>query len=345
MSRKQSDYLKGLLGGSDEADAEARAARAAAPARAPRMTLLNRESALARVASGEVRQVTELRLDPARCRIWPGNGRIYAKLNEAACRDLIDSLIAEGGQKVPAVVRRIQGDPDHDYEVLAGTRRHWSVSWLRANHYPDIAFLAQVHEMDDEAAFRLADVENRARKDLSDIERARNYRDALAAHYGGVQARMAERLKISKGWLSKMLAVADLPDVVVEAFAAPADLQLKPAYALAQYLGDTAKAKRMVAEAKKLAAAQAARRAKGEAGVPAATIFTRLTQAALDHKPEAITPLAYSDLGRPILTIASANRRGVTLKLHPGSGAKREEILEALIQALEETERRGIKLG
>ena len=342
MSRKQSDYLKGLLG--EEADTSEED-KIPPNTRALRMTLLNRENALARVASGEVRQVTELRLDPARCRIWPGNGRIYAKLNEAACRDLIDSLIAEGGQKVPAVVRRIQGDPDHDYEVLAGTRRHWSVSWLRANHYPDIAFLAQIHEMDDEAAFRLADVENRARKDLSDMERARNYRDALAAHYGGVQARMAERLKISKGWLSKMLAVADMPDVVVEAFAAPADLQLKPAYALAQLLADPAKAKRLVAEAKKLAADQAARRAQNAAGLPAAAVIARLTQAALDHKAEAPAPLAFSALGRPILTIATANRRGLTLKLHPGSGAKRAEILAALTQALDEAERRGVILS
>jgi len=342
MSRKQSDYLKGLLGA--DAEGEDSAPRVSARSATPRMTLLNRENALARVASGEVRQITELRLDPARCRIWAGNGRIYAKLNEEACRDLIDSMIAEGGQKVPAVVRRIQGDPLYDYEVLAGTRRHWSVSWLRANHYPDIAFLAQVHEMDDEAAFRLADIENRARKDLSDIERARNYRDALAAHYGGVQARMAERLKISKGWLSKMLAVAELPDSVVEAFALPADLQLKPAYALAQFLNHPAQSRRMVAEAQKLAHSQAERRARADAPLPAATVYARLTLAALDKDIEATLPLAYSDLGRPILTIAAANRRGLTLKLHPGSGAKRADILAALEQALDEAERRGVKL-
>jgi ParB family chromosome partitioning protein len=40
-------------------------------------------------------------------------------------------------------------------------------------------FVAQVAQLDDEAAFRLADLENRARKDLSDLERARNYAEAL----------------------------------------------------------------------------------------------------------------------------------------------------------------------
>ena len=94
-------------------------------------TLLGRESALARVATGEVRQVTQLLLDPARVRPWPGNARSYAHLSEDSCQELIDSIIAEGGQKVPAIVRRIEGDPNHEYEVIAGTRRHWAISWLR----------------------------------------------------------------------------------------------------------------------------------------------------------------------------------------------------------------------
>jgi ParB family chromosome partitioning protein len=48
---------------------------------------------------------------------------------------------------------------------------------------------------------------------------ARNYAQALKDHYGNHQTRMAERLKLSKGWLSKMLKVAALPDDVVAAFA------------------------------------------------------------------------------------------------------------------------------
>ena len=194
------------------------------------MSLLGRETALSRVASGGVKQVTQLQLDPAQVRIWAGNARLQGHLSDENCRDLIDSMIAEGGQKVAAVVRRINGDPAFDYEVIAGTRRHFAISWLRANSYPDMKFLAQVAELDDEAAFRLADIENRARKDVSDIERARNYVAAIEVHYGGKQCRMAEWLKLSEGWLSKMLAVALMPDAVIRAFASPEDIQLKPVY-------------------------------------------------------------------------------------------------------------------
>lgn len=343
MARKQSDYLAALL-----AEEEARAPAAStetAPAPAPPerrggTTLLGRESALARVANGEVRQVTQLLLDPARVRVWPGNARSYAHLTEESCRELIDSIIAEGGQKVPAVVRRIDGDPAHDYEVIAGTRRHWSISWLRAHSWPEMQFVAQVAQLDDEAAFRLADLENRARKDVSDLERARNYARALLDHYGNHQARMAERLRVSKGWLSKMLKVAALPDEVVEAFASPAEVQLKPAYPLAQALDDRARAAAILREAKTLAREQATARSRGDGAVPAAEVIRRLLAAG--DRPATFAPLVLSGAqGRPAVTVRSAGRQGITLQLHAGHGLDRQALIERIEAALTRLEGEG----
>lgn len=337
-TRKQSDYLADLLGSEGETPAPS-----PAPERQRQTTLLSRESALARVQSGEVRQVTQLLLDPARVRVWPGNARIYARLTEESCRELIDSLIAEGGQKVPAVVRRVTGDPDHDYEVVAGTRRHWCVSWLRAHSYPEMQFLAQAAVLDDEAAFRLADLENRARRDISDIERARNYAAAIALHYDGRQKRMAERLRVSEGWLSKMLRVAAIPDGVLDAFASLDDLGLKPAYGLAQALGDKAAARRIGAAAREIAAEQAARRTAGRPALPGTEVLRALLAAA---RPPADFPdldrFAYvSRHGRPALSVQTANRQGVTLRLHAGSGADANELAEALRQVLAQLEAAG----
>jgi ParB family chromosome partitioning protein len=344
VARKQSDYLASLL--ADE-PAETLAVPSPTVEERPRAersrgtTLLGRESALARVASGEVRQVTQLLLDPARVRIWPGNARAYAHLSEENCRELIDSIIAEGGQKVPAVVRRIEGDPDHDYEVIAGTRRHWSISWLRAHSYPDVQFVAQVAVLDDEAAFRLADLENRARKDVSDLERARNYAEALKAHYGNHLTRMAERLKVSKGWLSKMLRVAALPDAVIAAFASPADVALKPGYALAQALDDKAQAKAILAAAAQLAKQQGARRAAGQLPYPAAEVIRRLLDAPKAAR-EAPEPFVWTTPhGRPGLSVQSANRQGVTIRLHSGSGADTEQLVDAFREALAQLDREG----
>jgi ParB family transcriptional regulator, chromosome partitioning protein len=335
MARKQNDYLAQLLAAPEAVETGA-VAPPAPPPRERGLSLLNRETALARVASGEVRQVTQLALDPARCRIWSGNARAYARLNEAACRELIDSLIAEGGQKVPAIIRRIEGDPAHDYEVIAGTRRHWAISWLRANSYPDMVFVAQVHVLDDEAAFRIADIENRAHTDVSDIERARNYAQAMQCYYGGHLTRMAERLNISKGWLSKMVKVAGLPDAVLDAFASLSDVQLKPTYPLAQALDDPAKAKAIVAMGRVIAGEQAARRDDGHPPLPAADVLRRLLDAPHRAAPDKPEPyVAHSRYQRPILTVTSAGRQGVTVKLHAGSGAKDEEVIDALRRMLE----------
>lgn len=346
MARSQKDYLAGLLAeDEDEAAAPSPAPQAERPARTERArgtTLLGRESALARVASGEVRQVTHLLLDPARVRVWPGNARSYTHLTADNCRELIDSLVAEGGQKVPAVVRRVEGDPDCDYEVIAGTRRHWSVSWLRAHSYPEMQFLAQVTQLDDEAAFRLADIENRARKDVSDLERARNYAQALKDHYGNHLTRMAERLKLSKGWLSKMLKVAAIPDAVVAAFASPADVQLKPAYPLAQALDDKVAAAAIAREAATLAAEQSARAAQGTPPLPAAEVLKRLLAAPHAESAAKVRTLVINTpAGRPLVTVQSSNRQGVTLRLHAGSGAGRSTVLNAISDALIQLEEEG----
>jgi ParB family chromosome partitioning protein len=347
MAKTQKDYLSSLL--TDDAVAPA-APEAAAPlpsptaaapaARLASTTLLARESALARVAAGEVKQVTQLLLDPARVRIWPGNARHQASLTEETCRDLIDSIVAEGGQKVPVVVRRLTDDPAHDYELIAGTRRHWSISWLRANNYPETLLLAQVHSLDDESAFRLADLENRARRDISDFERARNYHHALKTFYGDRQNRMAERLNLSKGWLSKMLTVAALPDWAIAAFASPAEIQLKVCYGLAKTLTNVSEIspqalKKIKAEAQTLAAEQARRRKAGSGQIPSSDVVRRLTAAAQDSAGEdARLFRADSVHGRLAVSVLSSNRNGATVRIHAGSGASDAEIVDLVAEAL-----------
>ena len=342
MARKQTEYLASLL----EDDPSPPSPAPTNPDRQRGTTLLGRESALARLASGEVRQVTQLHLDPCRVRVWSGNARAYEHLNEDNCRELLDSIVAEGGQKVPAVVRRVADDPEHDFEVIAGTRRHWCVSWLRRHSYPDFAFVATVASLDDEAAFRLADIENRARKDVSDLERARNYAAALKDHYGGHQTRMAERLRLSKGWLSKLLRVASLPDVVVDAFASPSDVAVKPAYPLATAVEDEDQAPAILEEAAAVASEQRALRDASEQPIVATEVIRRLLgapTAAAQAMPRKPAPFVWnSKFDRPALSVTSANRQGVTVRVHAGSGATNSELQRALKDALDHLQQDGL---
>lgn len=340
---KQKDYLADLLKEEEAAPTPENAGGNPSPApaesggreRRGAMTLLGRESALSRVASGEVRQVTQLMLDPENVAVWKGNARRYDQLTEDNTRDLIDSIISEGGQKVPAVVRRVTSSRSVDYEVIAGTRRHFAISWLRKHSYPDMRLLVEVQDLDDEAAFRLADIENRARKDVSDLERAQNYAAALDAHYDGHLSRMAERLRISKGWLSKMLKVAALPEWAINAFASPADISLKPAYPLAQAIADKTRAPFLEGEARRIAAEQNALRENDRPLIPATEVIRRLLKAGEDERADADWKVTVpSKHGHPALSVLSQNRQGVTVRLHASSGASEGELAQALKTAL-----------
>lgn len=165
---------------------------------------------LARVTSGDYQEKTLKLVDPARCRMWARHNRKYELLTPETCSELLEGLRAQGKQEFPAIVRRVTDDPDHDYEVIAGARRHWAVSYLRDVEHREIKYLIEERELTDEQAFRLADIENRARRDLSDYERAVDYLNAIDLYYGGVASRMAERLDVKKAWLSKFLDLGRL---------------------------------------------------------------------------------------------------------------------------------------
>ena len=356
MARKQNDYLAGLLAPQEAAKTDESSvltqsnlptlnSQPAASSRAG-LSLLGRENVLSRVASGEVRQVTQLQLNPGRVRVWAGNARIQSRLSQAAVQDLIDSILAEGGQKVPVIVRRVADDPDFDFEVVAGTRRHFAISWLRGNSYPDMKLLAQVADLDDEAAFRLADIENRARKDVSDIERARNYAAALHSHYDGKAVRMAERLKVSKSWISKMLKAASIPDSVLATFANLGELSLNPAYALATALDDKGRSKAILNEAKAITAENQVLIERGASPLPGSTVHRRLmavTAAPIAPPPNLRLEIAGSH-GRPILAVKSITRQGVTIHLAKGGGASDEELRQALQTVLEGLRENGVSL-
>jgi ParB family transcriptional regulator, chromosome partitioning protein len=339
MAKKQSEYLADLLGDDAESGTQGSVESKSAPSPAPAphragMSLLGRESALARVASGEVRQVTQLQLEPERVRIWQGNARLQARLSEANVRDLIDSILSEGGQKVPAVVRRVEGDPHYDYEVIAGTRRHFAISWLRRNSYPEMRLLAQVADLDDEAAFRLADIENRARKDVTEIERARNYVAALKAHYDGKQVRMAERLRLSKGWLSKMVKAGGIPDDVLAAFSDLSALTLNPAYALASVMDDPERAKSIRYLAGRIAEKNVAAKEGGRPALPYADVYAQLMRAGLVDPDPPFRYIAHSRYGHKSIAVTAANRQGVTIRVHASSGCSEDELVEQFREAL-----------
>jgi len=160
--------------------------------------MASRSQSLARIAAGKVVTDRTEWVDPSRCRPWRLHNRDLDHLNEESCRDLIDAFLSAKKQRIPAIVRRLKDDPDYDFEIIAGVRRWWTVQWLREHHHPEYEYLVTIQNVSDEEAFRVSDIENRSRKDISDWERAKEYSRALEEFYDSNQSEMAEHLKISR---------------------------------------------------------------------------------------------------------------------------------------------------
>lgn len=243
---------------------------------------LRRSNALADV--GEREEKVLRWVDPAHCMMWAHHNRSYDLLNEDNCRDLIDSIKSQGQQEFPAIVRRMQAAGGIEYEVICGARRHFAVSWLRSHNYPQYRYLVEVRDMTDEEAFRLADVENRDREDISDFERARDYAVALEQYYGGRQKAMAERLEVSEGWLSRYLTLARLPEVVVAAYPSIRDIKELHARVLKPLLADPKVASIVLGCARELSQKQAAARAGQGPFIEGSLVLAALKSAAAGPK-------------------------------------------------------------
>lgn len=268
-------------------------------------------------------------LDPACVRIWEGNARAYDQLTEEGTRELIESI--ELGQRFPVIVRRVQGDPKHEFELIAGCRRHFAVGALRARG-TNAPLVAQITSLGDESAFLLADTENRQRKDVTDLERARNFVWALQTIYRDNLGAMAAVLGVSKGWLSKTISVGKLPDVVVEAFGPPEALKVKSAYEICVALKDEKRRETILSRAKALSRTQTTRNRRKAAPISASDVVRQLLHGV---KPEASQPTWHAKSGSPALTLKQHSKSGITVRVHAGSGADADELVSAFKEALD----------
>ncbi len=244
---------------------------------------LKRGNAISDRLAGDKEDKTLLWVDPACCKMWDQHNRDYELLTEENCRDLIEGIRSQGRQEFPAIVRKID-DAAYEYEVICGARRHFAVNWLRQNNYSQFKYLVEVRDLTDEEAFRLADIENRDREDISDYERAVDYARAITLYYGGKQKAMAERLEVSEVWLSRYLELSRLPDEIVAAFPSILEIRelhartLKPLLKAPETRADVLKA------AQEIAAEQAKARAGQGAYVDAQKVVARLKAAGTPNK-------------------------------------------------------------
>ena len=144
-----------------------------------------------------------LSVDPKRCRPWKYHNRTDAWYTKDGCQDLIDSMPRDG-QMEPALGRRLQGDPNFDFELIYGLRRRFAAE---ATH---TKLKLRVTDADDARCAVLMHIENADRQDITPMERALSFQQQLEAKIFSTQEAMAEAFGLGAPQVAKLLKAAQL---------------------------------------------------------------------------------------------------------------------------------------
>lgn len=294
-------------------------------------------------------------IDPVRCRPWKHHNRDYELLNEERCADLIAGFRSIGKQQRPAIVRSLGGDErtnengeTHDFEIISGARRHWTVSWLKAREErnaegePYLFLVVVRDDLDTTAAFELSDAENRGQKDISDFERAREYRWALGSLYEGKVSKMAEAIQMERSNLTRLLALTEMPETVIRAYPSILDIRTNHWRQLCSYFSSKEREKKEAAE-RILSCAKALAQARENysRNVPSdgAQTTSMLLAAASDKKrggdrTQILKTVNAKATGKMMLKVKRTTR-GMTFEVPRASGATKDEVYDALRMAVD----------
>jgi ParB family transcriptional regulator, chromosome partitioning protein len=150
-------------------------------------------------------------VNPFRCRMWALHDRLEEQITEESCRAEIESILRHG-QLVPALGRRLRGEPMHEVELIYGARR------LFVARHLNVPLKIELRELSDREAIVAMDIENRQRQDISPYERGLSYARWLREGHFNSQDDIAAALRVSASHVSRLLKIARLPPIVVSAF-------------------------------------------------------------------------------------------------------------------------------
>ena len=281
------------------------------------------EALRARVKSLE--QDAPLRkLDPSAVRPSKWANRHEATFQTADFHELKAEIAAAGGNVQPIKVRPatvLNGSTPSDqtsFELIFGHRRH------RACLELGIPVLATVEEASDLSLFEQMERENRGRKNLSAWEQGTMYRKALDEGLYSSLRRLAEGLGVDVSLVSKSIALARLPDAVVNAFHSPLDIQFRWAASLTEVLqrdpeGTLARAKAIAESPEELA--------------PPAILAVLLGHAGAAKGAEAPDQIIISKAGKRAATLTTDKQGRAVLRFAPEAlPASRRKALAKVIE-------------
>jgi ParB family transcriptional regulator, chromosome partitioning protein len=241
-------------------------------------------------------------VSPFRCRMWNLHDRDEESITAESCRQEIASF-QRYGQLVPVLGRALNNDPAYDIELIFGARRMFVARHL------GVPLRVELRSLSDREAIVSMDVENRHRVDISPYERGVAYARWLREGQFRSQDDLANALGISGAQVSKLLKLARLPAVILNAFGHVADIREGWGLELAAVLEDPKSRDRTVRKAREIA--------REPVRPPAAEVCRQLLTASLSgRKPaaKARDEVVLSEAGAPLFRVRHA-RKSVMLLL------------------------------
>jgi len=244
-------------------------------------------------------------VSPFRCRMWEYHDRLEEGITAESCKAEIASFLAHG-QQLPVLGRPLKGEHEYDIELVYGARRLFIARHL------NIPLQVELREISDREAVIALDAENRHRKELSPYERGLSYMQWLRSQLFESQEQLANVLKVSPSQVSRLLKLAKLPSIIVQAFGSPSELREVWALDLYDAWQDKEKRRRIADRARALVSCQPR--------MPATKVYETLlaegsirARGSSDHDE-----VVKDDQGTPLFRIS--NRRETTALLIPKQG-------------------------
>lgn len=222
------DLANDIVAGVDRAHAQSDLQAAAPEARQPRSVMgqlieqrnESIESENARLAEENERLrggETAVRLDPTRVRRSKFQERVPKafSLDDPVFASFVEEIRETDGNVDPGVVRPVTDDPNYDYELAAGQRRH--AACLAAEK----PFKAFIKELTDVQLLKEKRTENAGRLDPSPFEQG-CYWFKLLDDKDFLTIRQLEEIeKVPRSTIHRYMKFAKLPPVIVDAFSDP----------------------------------------------------------------------------------------------------------------------------
>lgn len=193
-------------------------------------TIERLKEAVAKLRAERNAGLVMLALDPKRIRHSALVSRSLLSLQESD-PDLLElkEALKRDGQRQPIGVREVVGDPNIEYELVFGHRRHAAALLLDREIEGGFKINALIDAAaEDEGVLWLhQNSENAARRDLSAYETGQSFRLALDRGYAKDAQTLAQMVGISNATMTRYLQIARLPQEIVEAFGDPRVIALR----------------------------------------------------------------------------------------------------------------------